>query len=212
MLRREGIGINHKKTERLYREEGLSLRKRKRKKTAAINRIILPVAEKPNQRWSMDFVTDGTVTGRRFRALTIVDDYSRECPAIEVDTSLGGRRIIQVLERLADARGLPEVITTDNGPEFTSKALDEWAYRNGVKLNFIRPGKPIENAYVESFNGRLRDECLNGNWFLNVSHAKEVIETWRLDYNESRPHTSLSGKTPNEYANNTGKILTAVGL
>jgi putative transposase len=212
MLRREGIGINHKKTERLYREEGLSLRKRKRKKTAAINRIILPVAEKPNQRWSMDFVTDGTVTGRRFRALTIVDDYSRECPAIEVDTSLGGRRIIQVLERLADARGLPEVITTDNGPEFTSKALDEWAYRNGVKLNFIRPGKPIENAYVESFNGRLRDECLNGNWFLNVSHAKKVIETWRLDYNESRPHTSLSGKTPNEYANNTGKILTAVGL
>jgi putative transposase len=212
MLRREGIEINHKKTERLYREEGLSLRKRKRKKTAATNRIMLPVAEKTNQKWSMDFVTDSTVTGRRFRALTIVDDYSRKCPAIEVDTSLGGRRIIQVLERLADARGLPEVITTDNGPEFTSKALDEWAYRNGVKLNFIRPGKPIENAYVESFNGRLRDECLNGNWFLNVSHAKEVIETWRLDYNESRPHTSLSGKTPNEYANNTGKILTAVGL
>jgi len=212
MLRREGIEINHKKTERLYREEGLSLRKRKRKKTAATNRIMLPVAEKTNQKWSMDFVTDSTVTGRRFRALTIVDDYSRECPAIEVDTSLGARRVIQVLERLAEIRGLPEVITTDNGPEFTSKVLDEWAYRKGVKLNFIRPGKPIENAYVESFNGRLRDECLNGNWFLNLSHAKEVIETWRLDYNEGRPHTSLNGKTPNEYANNIGKILTAFGL
>jgi putative transposase len=212
MLRREGIEINHKKTERLYREEGLSLRKRKRKKTAATNRIMLPVAEKTNQKWSMDFVTDSTVTGRRFRALTIVDDYSRECPAIEVDTSLGAGRVIQVLERLAEIRGLPEVITTDNGPEFTSKVLDEWAYRKGVKLNFIRPGKPIENAYVESFNGRLRDECLNGNWFLNLSHAKEVIETWRLDYNEGRPHTSLNGKTPNEYANNIGKILTAFGL
>lgn len=212
MLRREGIEINHKKTERLYREEGLSLRKRKRKKTAATNRIMLPVAEKTNQKWSMDFVTDSTVTGRRFRALTIVDDYSRECPAIEVDTSLGAGRVIQVLERLAEIRGLPEVITTDNGPEFTSKVLDEWAYRKGVKLNFIRPGKPIENAYVESFNGRLRDECLNGNWFLNLSHAKEMIETWRLDYNEGRPHTSLNGKTPNEYANNTGNILTAPGL
>jgi len=172
MLRREGIEINHKKTERLYREEGLSLRKRKRKKTAATNRIMLPVAEKTNQKWSMDFVTDSTVTGRRFRALTIVDDYSRECPAIEVDTSLGAGRVIQVLERLAEIRGLPEVITTDNGPEFTSKVLDEWAYRKGVKLNFIRPGKPIENAYVESFNGRLRDECLNGNWFFKFKPCK----------------------------------------
>jgi putative transposase len=212
MLKREGITINHKKTERLYREEGLSLRKRKRKKTVAVNRIVLPVAEKINQRWSMDFVTDSTVTGRRFRALTIVDDYSRECPAIEVDTSLGARRVVQVLERLSETRGLPKVITTDNGPEFSGKVLDEWAYRKGVKLNFIRPGKPIENAYAESFNGRLRDECLNENWFLNIRHAKEVIETWRLDYNEDRPHTSLSGKTPSEYAKNNGKILTALGL
>jgi putative transposase len=200
MLRREGKMINHKKTERLYREEVLSLRKRKRRKTAAINRVILPAAEKPNQRWSMDFVTDSTVTGQRFRSLAIVDDYSRECPVIEVDTSLGGRRVVQVLERLVEGRGLPEAITIDNGPEFTSKVLDEWAYRNGVKLNFIRLGKPIENAYVESFNGRLRDECLNENWFITVSHAKEVTETWRIDYNEGRPHTSLSGMTPSEYA------------
>ena len=119
----------------------------------------------------MDFVSDSLVTGRRFRALTIVDDYSRECPAIEVDTSLGGARVVQVLERLAELRGLPEGITLDNGPEFTGRALDEWAYRRGAKLNHIRLGKPIENAYIESFNGRLRDECLNENWFLSMKHA-----------------------------------------
>jgi putative transposase len=212
MLRREGLVINHKRTERIYREEGLSLRKRKRRKTAAMNRVILPTPERPNERWSMDFVTDSIVTGRRFRALVIVDDYSRECPVIEVDTSLGGRRVVQVLERLAGTRGLPEVITMDNGPEFTGRALDEWAYRKGVKLNFIRPGKPIENAYAESFNGRLRDECLNDNWFISLNHARELIENWRIDYNEGRPHTSLGGLTPREYVENTGIILTAVGL
>lgn len=119
----------------------------------------------------MDFVTDSIVTGRRFRALAIVDDFSRECPAIEVDTSLGGQRVVTVLERLAESRGLPKVITSDNGPEFAGRALDERAYRKGVKLNFIRPGKPIENAYAESFIGRLRDECLNETWFMNIKHA-----------------------------------------
>ena len=127
--------------------------------------------------------------------MTIVDDYSRECPAIEVDTSLGG-----VLERLAETRGLPEVITVDNGPEFAGKAMDEWAYHRGVKLNFIRPGKPVENAFAESFNGRLRDECLNINWFMGIKHAREVIESWRRDYNEVRPHSSLKGRSPKEYA------------
>lgn len=151
----------------------------------------------------MDFVTDSIVTGRRFRALTIVDDFSRECPRIEVDTSLGGRRVACVLDQLAEARGLPEVITIDNGPEFDGKVLDEWAYRCGVKLNFIRLGKPIENAYVESFNGRLRDECLNTNWFLSLKHAREIIEDWRRDYNEVRPHSSLKGFTPKEYAETT---------
>ena len=148
----------------------------------------------------MDFVTDSIITGRRFRALTIIDDYTRECLAIEVDTSLGGRRVVGVLERLSETRGMPETITTDNGPEFTGKALDEWAYRHGVKLNFIRPGKPIENAYAESFNGRLRDECLNTNWFISLKHAREVIEEWRRDYNEVRPHSALKGCTPKEYA------------
>lgn len=204
--------INHKRTERIYREEGLSLRKRKRKKMTAQMRIVLPAPTGPNERWSMDFVTDSIVTGRRFRALVIVDDYSRECPAIEVDTSLGGIRVVQVLEWLAETRGLPQVITTDNGPEFTSKVLDEWAYSRGVKLNFIRPGKPVENAYAESFIGRLRDECLNENWFITLKDARVIIESWRVDYNEGRPHTSLGGLTPREFMENNEKILTAVGL
>jgi putative transposase len=204
LLRRQGLIVNHKKVERIYREEGLSLRKRKRKKAGAQTRVVLPPAQRPNERWSMDFVSDSLVTGRRFRALTIVDDYSRECPVIEVDTSLGGARVVQVLERLAEWRGLPEVITLDNGPEFTGKALDEWAYRKGVKLNYIRLGKPIENAYIESFNGRFRDECLNENWFLSLKHAREVIEGWRKDYNEARPHGSLNGLTPQEYLGNKG--------
>jgi len=212
LLRRESLVVNHKRTERIYQEEGLSLRKRKRKKTAAQTRVILPAPARTNERWSMDFVTDSIVTGRRFRALVIIDDYSRESPAIEVDTSLGGARVVSVLERLADTRGLPEVITIDNGPEFAGKVLDEWAYRKGVRLNFIRPGKPIENAYAESFIGRLRDECLNENWFISLKHAREIIESWRIDYNEGRPHSSLGGLTPREYVENAGKTLTAVGL
>ena len=200
MLKREGLVINHKRTERIYSEEGLALRKKRRRKGAARARETVPSPVRLNQRWSMDFVSDSTVAGRRFRALAIVDDYSRECPAIEVDTSLGGARVVGVLERLADTRGLPEVITVDNGPEFAGKAMDEWAYRRGIKLSFIRPGKPVENAFAESFNGRLRDECLNTNWFMSVRHARETIETWRQDYNEVRPHSSLKGRTPKEFA------------
>jgi putative transposase len=201
MLKREKLVVNHKRTERIYKEEGLCLRKKRRRKGAAGIRVVMPSPQKPNERWSMDFVTDSIVTGRRFRALAIVDDYSRECPAIEVDTSLGGRRVVSVLDRLAETRGLPSVITMDNGPEFAGRHLDEWAFRKGIKLNFIRPGKPIENAFAESFNGRLRDECLNTNWFLNLKHARDVIEVWRRDYNEVRPHGSLNNQTPEEYAN-----------
>jgi putative transposase len=203
MLRRENLVVNHKRTERIYREEGLALRRKRRRKGAAGLRVVMPSAVHPNEHWSMDFVSDSIVTGRRFRALTIIDNYSRECPVIEVDTSLGGVRVVNVLERLAETRGLPEVITMDNGPEFAGKALDEWAYRRGIKLNFIRPGKPIENAYAESFNGRLRDECLNTNWFLSLKHAREIIEDWRRDYNEVRPHGSLNNLTPVEYAKAT---------
>ena len=200
MLQRENLVVNHKRTERIYKEEGLALRRKRRRKGAAGVRVVMPAAERPNQMWSMDFVTDSLITGRKFRALTIIDNYTRECPAIEVDTSLGGRRVIEVLERLEATRGLPEVITVDNGPEFAGKALDEWTYRKGIKLNFIRPGKPVENAFAESFNGRLRDECLNINWFLSLKHAREVIEAWRIDYVEVRPHGALKGQTPKEYA------------
>jgi putative transposase len=198
ILKREGLVINHKRTERIYREEGLSLRLKKRKKTAMI-RVKLPEPERVNQRWSMDFVSDSLCTGRRFRVLAILDDFSRECLIIEVDTSIGGTRVVSVLERLAELRGLPEVITVDNGPEFAGKLLDEWAYRRGVKLNFIRPGKPVENAYAESFIGRLRDECLNENWFLTLEHARRIIEKWRIDYNTARPHSSLGNLTPEEF-------------
>jgi putative transposase len=154
----------------------------------------------------MDFITDSLVTGRRFRALAIVDDYSRECPAIEVDTSLGGKRVVSVLDRLEEIRGLPEVITVDNGPEFAGKALDEWAYRKGVKLSFIRPGKPIENAFAESFNGRLRDECLNTNWFLSLRHARDITEDWRIDYNTVRPHGALGWLAPEEFMVKAGNF------
>jgi len=212
LLRREGLVVNHKRTERIYREEGLSLRRRKRKKMAAQTRVLMPVPVGPNERWSMDFVTDSIVTGRRFRALAIVDDYSRECPAIEVDTSLGGARVVDVLERLAQTRGLPKIITMDNGPEFAGRYLDEWAYCNRVKLNFIRPGKPVENAFAESFIGRLRDECLNENWFISLRNARDIIETWRKDYNTVRPHTSLRGLTPSEYVESNGETLIVSGL
>jgi putative transposase len=207
LLKREGLVVNHKRTERLYHEEGLALRRKWRWKGAAGARVIISSPQRTNERWSMDFVTDSIVTGRRFRALAIVDDYSRGCPAIEVDTSLGGRRVVSVREKLAETRGLSEAITIDNGPEFAGRVLDEWAYRKGVKLNFIRPGKPIENAFAESFIGRLRDECLNTNWFISLKHARDIIEEWRRDYNEVRPHGSLKGFTPKEYAEMTAETL-----
>ena len=212
MLKRESLVINHKRTERIYREEGLSLRLKKRKKKAAVLRVRLPQAQHTEQRWSMDFVADSTLAGRRFRALAIVDDYSRECPAIEVDSSIPGTKVVEVLEGLAETRGLPEVITVDNGPEFAGKTLDEWAYRRGIKLNFIRPGKPVENAYAESFIGKLRDECLNENWFSSVREARDTIETWRRDYNEVRPHSSLDNLSPMEFMETREKTLIDSGL
>ena len=199
LLRREGHRCNHKLTYRLYREAGLSVRRRARKRVA-VPRQPLAVPAGPDQRWSMDFVTDALVDGRKFRSLTIVDDFTRECPAIEVDTSLTGRRIIRVLEQLAQTRGLPHGIVCDNGPEFASQALDVWAHERGLKLLFIAPGKPVQNAYVESFNGRLRDECLNEHWFTSLTDARSTIERWRQDYNAVRPHSSLADRTPAAFA------------
>ncbi len=200
LLRREGHVINHKRVTRIYQQEGLSLRRKRRKKRISHLRVVRPAPTQVNQRWSMDFVMDSLWNGRRFRALTIVDDLSRESPAIEVDRSLSGLRVSRVLDRLADERGLPEVITVDNGPEFQSRALDQWAYDHGVHLQFIRPGKPVENAYIESFNGRFREECLNEMVFMNLADARTKIERWRQDYNTRRPHSSLDGMTPAEFA------------
>jgi putative transposase len=199
LLRREGWSVNHKRTYRLYREQGLMVRKRKRKRIGLAERLALPKPTAPNQSWSMDYVADALVDGRKLRVLVIVDDFSRECLVLEVDSSLPGTRVVKVLERLADLRGLPRSITVDHGPEFESRALDAWAYKRTVRLAFIRPGKPVENAYVESLNGRFRDECLNEHWFVSMQHARSVIEAWRIEYNTERPHSSLNDKTPEEF-------------
>lgn len=192
---------NHKKTERLYyREEKLSLRRRNKRKRAAAMRLELPRPDKPNKVWGMDFVSDMALSNRKFKALPIVDVYTKQCHRIEVDTSINGVRVCRVLDEVGEREGYPEVIMIDNGPEFSGKALDEWAYRKGIKLHFIRPGKPVENAYIESFNGRLRDECLNENWFVNLGHARQLIEDWRMDYNQARPHSSLGYLTPEEFS------------
>jgi putative transposase len=200
LLRREGWRVNHKRVYRLYRLEGLSVRHTVRRKRVSALRPLLPAAQAPNEQWSMDFMSDRLASGQRFRVLPLVDNMSRESPAIEVDRSLTGQRVVAVLERLAAQRGLPRVIQVDNGPEFTSKALDEWAHRRGVKLAFSRPGTPTDNPFIEAFNGRLRQECLDQQWFVSLADARNCLEEWRRDYNTTRPHTALSNQTPAAYA------------
>src|SRR5579872_6023867 len=199
LLRREGWRINRNRTYRLYREAGLAVRRRKRKRIGPFERKPLPKPTAANRSWSMDFVSDGLADGRRRRCLAIVDDCTRECVALEVDTSITGTRVKAVLERLRDTRGLPQSITVDHGPEFEGQVLDAWAYQVNVQLSFIRPGKPNENAYIESFNGKFRDECLNEHWFTSLEDAQEKIEAWRRDYNRNRPHSSLGNKSPDEF-------------
>lgn len=200
MLRREGWIINHKKTHRIYCEEGLNLRrKRPRRRVAAMHREARPDASNVNEAWSMDFVADELFNGRRLRALTVVDNFSREALVIEVGNRLGGGDVVDVVSRVSAIRGCPRRIQVDNGSEFISKVLDKWAYDNGVELEFSRPGKPADNPFIESFNGSFRDECLNVNWFLSIEDARQKIESWRLEYNEDRPHSSLRDMTPNEY-------------
>lgn len=199
VLRREGLVQNHKRTERLYRAEGLSIRTKKRKKRACHLRVEMPAPTAVNQRWSMDFVSDRIWMGRRFRIFDVVDDFSRESLSLEVDTSIGGTRVARVLDRIVAERGRPDYLRCDNGPEFTGQALDEWAYRNGVKIDFIEPGKPTQNAFIESFNSLLRRECLNDHWFSSLQEAREIIENWRIEYNTDRPHGSLEDLTPREF-------------
>lgn len=200
LMTREGHVLNHKRLYRIYREEGLAVRRRRRKRIAASARQPMPAPSRVNQRWSMDFTADTLADGRPFRTFNVVDDFSRECLALEVDTSIPGVRVVRVLERIADERGLPKAVLSDNGPEFIGKVLDAWAYRRGVQLQFIRPGKPVENAFIESFNGKFRDECLNEHWFTGLNDARFTIETWRRDYNHVRPHSSLGDLTPVEFA------------
>jgi putative transposase len=200
LLRREGIALNHKKLFRLYREERLTVRRRGGRKRALGTRAPLALPQGPNQRWSLDFVADTLVDGRRFRVLVVVDDFTRECIALVVDTSLSGVRVARELDALVQSRGRPLVIVSDNGTELTSRAILEWQEDQHVAWHYIAPGKPQQNGFVESLNGRLRDECLNEHLFRNLPMARRLIEDWRTDYNTHRPHTSLGGLTPNEFA------------
>lgn len=200
MLLREGITVNHKKVYRLYCKAGLSIRK-KRKKCPSLKRG-RPVisAATPNARWAVDFVSDATSSGQRFRVLTVIDEFTRECLALEVDTSITGRRVSNVLNRIMLFRDRPDEILSDNGSEFTSICFVSWARNNGISQLFTEPGKPTQNSFIESFNGKFRDECLNEHWFGNIYEAREIIENWRISYNSSRPHSALNYMTPAEYA------------
>ena len=200
MLLREGWNVNHKRVYRIYQEEKLSVRKRKRKKGSGYRGEAPVRPNGPGKRWSMDFVHDSLANGLRIRTLNIVDDFTRECVAIEVDTSINGKKVARVLERLRSERGLPDVLLSDNGPEFTGKDMSNWAYARNQKHQYIQPGKPVQNCFVESFNGKFRDECLNEHWFQNIEYARSIIYDWKIDYNQNRPHSSLGGKTPEEFA------------
>jgi len=200
LLQREGWRINHKRVYRLYRLEGLMMRpKRHRRHVTARRRMERIEAMAPNEGWSMDFMSDELFNGERIRLLTLVDNFTRESLAIEVDRHLGGHRVVEVLQQVCQARSLPKTIRVDNGPEFISKILDQWAYLNGVELDFSRPGRPTDNAFIEAFNGRFREECLNENWFLSPEDAREKAEMWRQEYNKHRPHGALDNLSPDEF-------------
>ena len=200
LLRQEGLVANHKRTYRVYRAEGLSVRKRLRKRLPQRERLPITVPDRPNHRWSLDFVSDQLWTGRRFRALCVVDDCTKECLAIYADYSISGLRLTFLLEALVRSRGPVREIVLDNGPELTSRAMFLWAQTRAVQLRLIQPGKPVQNAFAESFIGRLRDECLNEHWFVNMMEARTILEEWRRHYNERRPHSSLGYQTPAAYA------------
>lgn len=199
LIRREGLKVNHKRIYRIYREEGLKVERRKKKKMAAFLRMASPIPSGPNQRWSIDFVSDQFVNGKRLKILTVVDDFTKECPLIHVDTSITGIKLAELFKELGKRRPLPNTIVCDNGPEFISRDFDAWAYHRGITLDHIRPGKPVENCFIESFNGKFREECLEENIFSGIEYAKMIIESWRKHYNRFRPHSSLGNKTPTEF-------------
>ncbi|MEL6286898.1 MAG: IS3 family transposase [Pseudomonadota bacterium] len=199
MLRREGLVVNRKRTWRLYTAEGLQVRTKKRRKLPRRDRVAPRVPERPMQRWSLDFMSDQLADYRRFRILNIVDDHSRFCPGQIIDLSISGARVARYLDELGGRFGLPGEIVLDNGPEGTSRAMFDWSERTGVRLRFIEPGKPVQNAFVESLNGKLRDECLNLHWFRSLRHAREEIAAWRRHYNTERPHSALGYLSPKEF-------------
>jgi len=199
LLRRDGLVQNHKRTERIYQEENLSLRTRKRVKRPSHARIVQAGPDGPDEQWAMDFVSDSLMGGRRIRILTIADLWDRSSPVLEVDMSLPGARVVRVLEKLRLQGRLPQRIKVDNGPEFSGKALDAWAFEHGVQIEFTRSGKPTDNGHSESFNGKFRDECLNQNVFLSLHDARRTVEAWRQDYNHRRPHSALGWLTPEEF-------------
>ena len=200
LLRREGWPVNAKRIYRLYTEEGLIVRTKPRKRAAQRQRVPQRVARQPNQRWAMDCVHQRRVDGRWIRGLTILDQCTRECLRLVADVGLSGKKVAAALEPLVQYRGPPKASTVDNGSECASRALDVWAYQHGVQLDFIRPGKPVENSFIESFNGRLRDECLNVDLFFSLDDARRKLECWRQDYNHYRPHSALNDRTPGEVA------------
>lgn len=201
LLRRESWMVGRNRVHRLYRLEGLQVRMRvRRRKRISLHRGPVPLPLSSNEYWSMDFVHDQLACGRKFRVLTVIDQWSRESVLLEASFSLTGQSAVDALQALSLHRPLPKAITVDHGTEFTSKSLDEWTWNRGLKLDFIRPGKPTENAFIESFNGRLRDECLNVNEFASLEHARATLKAWQDDYNERRPHSSLGHLTPIEFA------------
>ena len=196
LLRREGHVVNHKRVYRLYTERGLAVRRKTRKRVAQANRHTAVTATARNECWSMDFLSDSMTDGRSLRVFAVVDDHSKLCPAMIADVAIPAERVIRALDRAIEQYGKPDSIRTDNGPEFTSRALDAWAYERGITHHFIRPGKPVENAIAESFNSRVRDEHLNQHCFSSVRHAQDLTEAWREDYNRVRPHSALDGRSP----------------
>lgn len=200
LLKREGFVVNHKKLFRLYREEKLTVRRRGGRKRAIGTRAPMMVPMAPNERWSLDFVSDQLTDGRRFRILTVVDDCTRECLALVADTSLSGARVSRELDRLMIERGKPKMVVSDNGSELTSNAILAWADQTRVEWHYIAPGKPMQNAFIESFNGRLRDELLNETLFTSLAQARVALAAWRDDYNDNRPHSRLGWQTPSAFA------------
>jgi putative transposase len=202
LLKRQGVQANHKRVYRLYRAAGLMVKRRRRRQGVAVERERLSLPAAPNQVWSMDFVFDALSSGRRIKCLTVVDDFTKESVGIVVDHGISGVRVTRALDEMARFRGYPQGIRTDQGPEFTGKALDQWAYQRGINLKLIQPGKPTQNAFIESFNGKFRDECLNEHWFCSLTEARIRIAAWRRDYNECRPHSAIGNHTPAEFAAN----------